>query len=68
MKKAKIFRRTKIIIGKPFEFEEYYGKKITEEDINAMSAIIREKMIAEQQKLSLITTKKKDKKDACIKE
>lgn len=69
LKKAKIFRQTKIIIGKPFEFEEYYGKKITEEDINAMSAVIREKMIAEQQKLSIISTKKKkDKKDACIKE
>ncbi len=48
LKKAKIFRRTKMIIGKPFELEEYYGKKLSEEDISAMANIVREKMIEQQ--------------------
>lgn len=48
LKKSKIFRKTKIIIGKPFELEEYYGKKLTEQDIAEMDKIVREKMIEQQ--------------------
>lgn len=58
LNKAKIFRTTKIIIGKPFEFCDYYGKKITQEDIDTMSNIVRAKMISEQKKLIEITKKR----------
>ncbi len=58
LRKPRIFRKTKIIIGKPFELTEFYDKKITEEDISAMDKIIREKMIAEQKKLRELVSKK----------
>ena len=57
LNKAKIFRRTQIIIGKPFEFEEYYGKKLSDTDIADMAKIVREKMI-EQQEILINMTKK----------
>ena len=58
LKKAKMFSKTKIIIGKPFELSEYYGKKISEEDIDALDQIVREKMIEQQNELKQITAKK----------
>lgn len=58
-KKSKIFKKTHIIIGKPFEFTEYYGKKLTEQDIEEMAKVVVEKM-TEQQDL-LYDILKKDK-------
>ena len=60
-KKAKIFRKTHLIIGKPFELSEFYDKKFSDEDINLMGKIIKEKMIAEQDKLFEIIKNKKQK-------
>lgn len=57
LKKAKIFRRTKIIIGKPFELKEYYGKKLSEQDICDMAKVVREKMIKQQEILKNMTKK-----------
>ena len=57
LNKPKIFRKTKIIIGQPFTFEEYYGKKLSEEDINNIDSIIREKMIEQHNLLKKITKK-----------
>ena len=59
LKKAKIFSTTKIIIGKPFELSDYYGKKLSEEDINALDQIVREKMIEQQNILKQIVAKGK---------
>lgn len=59
--KSKILRKTHIIIGKPFEFSEYYGKKLTEEDIDAMAKILVEKMIEQQDVLKNILNKNKEK-------
>ena len=59
LKKAKMFSRTKIIIGKPFELSEYYGKKLSEEDINALGQIVREKMIEQQNFLKQLSLKVK---------
>ncbi len=59
LNKSKIFRRTKIIIGKPFELTEYYGKKLTEKEISEMDNIIREKMIEQHEILKNITKKVK---------
>lgn len=60
LKKAKIFRKTHIIIGKPFELSDYYGKKLTEDDMTALAEIVRSKMIEQQDSLknSLIKGKK----------
>ena len=58
LKKAKIFRRTKIIIGKPFELDEYYGKKLGEQDIMDMAKVVREKMIEQQEILKNMTKKR----------
>lgn len=59
LKKTRAFRKTKIIIGKPFELCEFYDKKLSDEDILAMDVIISEKMIAEHEKLKRICSKKK---------
>lgn len=57
-KKPKIFRKTRIIVGKPFEFTEYYGKKLTSEDFEAMDLIIAEKLIEQK---NILTEKVKNK-------
>ncbi len=43
-RKPKLFRRTKIFIGKPFELEEFYGKKLSSEELEKASNVIVEKM------------------------
>lgn len=58
LKKSKIFRKTKIIIGKPFELEEFYGKKLTEQNIAEMDKIVSEKMIEQQEILENMTKKR----------
>ena len=59
LKKAKIFRKTKIIIGKPFELTEYYGKKLSTEDIYCLDQIVRKKMIEQQDILKELSSKVK---------
>lgn len=44
VKKMKPFRRARVYFGEPFEFTEYYGKKPTQEDIEACDEILRKKM------------------------
>ncbi len=58
LKKPRLFRKTKIIVGKPFELSEFYEKKLSDEDIAKMEEIVREKMISEQNKLKEIVGKK----------
>ncbi len=43
-RKPKLFRKTKIFIGKPFELEEFYGKKLSSEELEKASNVIAEKM------------------------
>ena len=59
LKKARIFSKTKIIIGKPFELSDYYGKKLSEEDIDLLDQIVREKMIEQQNILKQLSSKVK---------
>jgi len=59
LKKAKIFSKTRIIIGKPFELSDYYGKKLSNEDIETLDQIVREKMISEQNALKQLLEKGK---------
>ncbi len=58
-KKAKLFRRNKMIVGKPFELTEFYDKKGAELDNLKMTNIIYEKMCFEQQNLVDADKKKK---------
>ncbi len=60
--KAKIFRKQKIYVGKPFEFSEYYDVKPTTEDFAKMNGIIREKMLEAQQNLFELCKRPKKKK------
>ena len=62
LNKAKIFRTTKIMIGKPFELAEYYDTKINDESIVEMEQILRQKMIDTQNQLIELLDKKKENK------
>lgn len=64
-RKAKAFRRTKIILGEPFELTEFYDKKIQKEDVELIDKILREKMVQEQEKLYAIINDKKKKGNKC---
>ena len=59
--KAKLFQRNKLIIGKPFEFDNFYDKKNTNVDYEEMSKIIYDKMRSEQKNLFELVDKKKKK-------
>ena len=61
-RKGKIFRKTHIIVGKPFYLDEYYGKKLSDEDIKRLGEFVREKMIEQQNILFDKINKKKKKK------
>ena len=58
-KKAKIFRRTKMMIGKPFELTEYYDKKLTEEDFCNLGNRIRDEILAVKADLLSLNKKKR---------
>lgn len=62
LKKSKCFRRTHIIVGQPFELSEYYGKKLSDEDIVNIDKIISEKMREQHVILKEIIANKKNKK------
>ena len=59
--RARIFKRVKIIVGKPFYLEEFYGKKLQKEDLDKVDEIIREKMIETRNNLVEIVQSKKKK-------
>jgi 1-acyl-sn-glycerol-3-phosphate acyltransferase len=63
-KKPKWFRKTHILIGEPFEFTEYYDKKLTDEDFDAADEKLRQIMLAlrEEHTKFLENKKKKGKK------
>ena len=44
LKKAKFLRKNYLLVGEPIYFEEFYGKKLTEEDIKKMDEILAESM------------------------
>lgn len=62
-KKIKLFRRNYFYYSEPFEFTEYYGKKLTEEDINEADEKLKEKMLELYYQLQeTLKNKKKRKK------
>lgn len=60
-KKTRIFRKTRIIVGKPFDFSEYYDKKMSVSETEKMDNIIREKMIETQKELKAIIENRRKK-------
>ena len=53
-KKARIFRKTRIIVGKPIYLDEYYDKKLSVDEINDLGTLVRNKMIEIQTELNTI--------------
>lgn len=43
-KKPKLFRRNSLVIGKPFEFNEFYNQKLDKETLNAAGDILLTKL------------------------
>ena len=60
-RKARVFRKNHIIIGKPFELSDYYGKKLNEQDYLDLDLIITDKMKSEQNSLFNYLNEKKRK-------
>lgn len=56
--KIRFLRRSKVIYGEPIEFTEYYGKKITEKEIEECDEILRSKMFELYEELKNLTSEK----------
>lgn len=63
-KKIRLFRKNYFYFAEPFELNEYYGKKMTEEDIKEADDKLRERMLAVYYQLDEILKNKKKKKKA----
>ena len=59
LKKAKMFRKTPVIIGKPFELSEFYDKKLSDEDIAKMEKIVAAKLFELKNELEGILLREK---------
>lgn len=44
-RKPRAFRKTKIIIGKPYELSDYYGKKLDEKTLKEAGKIVNSKLL-----------------------
>lgn len=62
IKKIRMFRRSHVLIGEPMEFPEYYGKRLTEEDIQKCDDFLRDRLYEMYAELTKIRTKKKKSK------
>ena len=61
-RKIRLFRRNYFYFAEPFEFTEYYDKKLTEEDILEADEILKERMLALYLELREMLNSKKNKK------
>lgn len=55
--KGRFLKRQKMIIGKPIEFTEFYGKKLDKEKIEELNKIVRENLEKIQSSMSDIKAK-----------
>ncbi|MBO5394614.1 MAG: 1-acyl-sn-glycerol-3-phosphate acyltransferase [Clostridia bacterium] len=44
LKKPKLWRRNKVFVGQPFELSDFYGKKLSSEELASASKIIEDKI------------------------
>ena len=61
-KKMKAFRKSHVYYSEPFEFTEFYDKKLTPDDVARADEILLEKMTAAYRELEKILNSKKKKK------
>ena len=61
-KKPKFFRRTDVLIGEPLELTEYYGKKLSEEEIGQVDEFLRRHMLEMRRQHTEYLANKKRKK------
>ena len=59
MKKPKMFKRNRVIIGQPFYLDEFYGKKLDKETLDKATEILTDKMNETRESLTNSLTKKK---------
>lgn len=59
VKKIKAFKKAHVLYGEPFEFTDYYDKKLTEADILECDEILRTKMLELYNELQKLLSKKK---------
>lgn len=59
MRKPKMFRRNKVVVGKPFELTEFYGKKLSNEELSLATEIVSKKMNELREETLNSLTKKK---------
>ena len=64
VRKIKVFKRSHVLYGEPFEFSEYYDKKLTEQDIKEADEKLRERMLDLYNRLNEMLNLKKRKKKA----
>lgn len=63
VKKIKLFRKMHVYYGEPFELTEFYGKKLTQEDIERADGILLQKLTEIYRELESLTAKRKKKKN-----
>ena len=61
-KKPRYFRKTHIIVSEPIELTEYYGKKLTDEELTAVDERLRLRMIEMRREHTEFLQSKKKKK------
>lgn len=59
--RPKAFRKTKILIGKPYELDEFYGQKLSDEVLEKASAIVAEKLNETKEQAQKMFNKKREK-------
>ncbi len=57
--KPKLFHKTRVYLGEPFTLEEFYGRKLDNETLDASSKVIAEKL-NELHDIALNSLTKKD--------
>ena len=61
LNRPKAFRKTKILIGKPYELDEFYGQKLSDEVLEKASAKVAEKLNETKEQAQKMFNKKREK-------
>lgn len=62
VKKMRVFKKARVLYGEPIEFTEFYGKKLSEEEIKECDETLRLKMLEMYAELKQMLDKKSKKK------
>ena len=62
LKKIKLFRRSNVYFGEPFELTEFYDRKLTQQDIEKADEVLFQKFLGYYNELTDLTAKKNKKK------